>query len=188
MNDRRGGRSPQRRESVRAGRHRSACARRCVGGNPQGRVLHAARPLGLRQDHAPAPDRGVRDADLRSNPAGRQGYHRRSAEQAPRQHGVPELCAVPASDGGAEHRLRTGDAGTAQGGGRRDGAADAGAGAAGEVGGSQDEPAVGRPAAARGAGPGAGAAAEGAAAGRAAVGTGPAAAQGNADRTEAAAA
>ena len=41
------------------------------------------------------------------------GHRAAAAVQAAGQHGVPELCAVPAHDGGAEHRLRPGDAGQA---------------------------------------------------------------------------
>ena len=52
--------------------------RRRVGHGRPGRVLHAPRPLGLRQDHAPALHRGLRDADRRAHPAGRPRHHRTS--------------------------------------------------------------------------------------------------------------
>ena len=37
-------------------------------------------------------------------------HHQPAALEAQRRPGVPELCAVPAPDGGAERRLRAGDA------------------------------------------------------------------------------
>ena len=52
-------------------------------------------PVGLRQDHHPAADRRLRAADLRPDPARRRGRVRRAAAPAQRQHGVPELRAVP---------------------------------------------------------------------------------------------
>ena len=88
---------------------------------------------------------------------------------------------------GAEHRLRARDAGQAEGRGRGARHRDAAAGAHGRTAQPQDQPDLRRAAAARGAGPRAGAAAQGAAAGRAAVRARLQAAQGHADRAEAAA-
>ncbi len=71
-----------------------------------GRVLLAARPLGLRQDdHAPA-DRRVRTAGRGPDPARRRGHGADAAAQAQRQHGLPELRAVPAPHGRGERRVR----------------------------------------------------------------------------------
>ena len=61
----------------------------------QRRVLLPARPFGLRQDHHLAADRRVRAADLGQDPARRRRRLRRAAAPAQRQHGVPELRAVP---------------------------------------------------------------------------------------------
>ena len=70
------------------------------------RVRHAGRAVRLRQVDAAAHDRGAggdHDGEIR---------HRRPRGQRPRaararhRHGVPELCALSAHDGGAEHELR----------------------------------------------------------------------------------
>ena len=68
-------------------------------------VLHAARPLRLRQDDVAADDRRLRPARQRGDRPrrGRPQGHAGGAAADP--HGVPELRAVSAHDGGAEHRL-----------------------------------------------------------------------------------
>ena len=71
-----------------------------------GRVLLAARPVGLRQDHDAADDRRLRDPDRGRDPARGRRRLARAAAQAQRQHGVPALRAVPAHDGGGQRRLR----------------------------------------------------------------------------------
>ncbi len=50
-------------------------------------------------------DRGLRDADRRRHRDRRHVRRCHAAAQAQHRHGVPELRAVPASDGGGEHRL-----------------------------------------------------------------------------------
>ena len=116
------------------------------------------------------------------DPAGRPACRAPAALPAAGQHRLPELRAVPAHDGGAEHRLRPGDA-------RHVPQADAPTArstrcsALVQMAGPRRPPALpalGRPAAARGAGPRAGQPSEGAAAGRAAVRARPQAAPGHA--------
>ena len=75
-------------------------------GSPVGGVLHPARSLGLRQDHDPADDRRLRGADVRAHRAQGRGRHVAAALQAPRQHRLPELRALPAPDDLRERRLR----------------------------------------------------------------------------------
>ena len=83
--------------------HRDRGAR---SADPRGIVLRPARPVGLRQDDDPAPRRRARGPDRGPHPHRRPGCHRGEAAQAPGQHGVPELRAVPAHDGDREHRVR----------------------------------------------------------------------------------
>ena len=71
-----------------------------------GRVRLLPRALGLRQDHGAAHRRRLRGADSRLDRHRRQGRHAAEAQPAQHRHGVPGLCAVPQSDGRAEHRLR----------------------------------------------------------------------------------
>ena len=70
-----------------------------------GRVLRAARPLGLRQDddaaHPRRPRAGRRAAACCSTA---RDVTRRRAGRARRRDGVPELRALSAHDGGREHR------------------------------------------------------------------------------------
>ncbi len=86
--------------------------RRLPGGGPAvarhpGRgVFRAARSERLRQDHAAADDRRVRDAGRGPHPARRQGHRAGPAAPAPGQHDVPELRAVSASHRARQHRLR----------------------------------------------------------------------------------
>jgi ABC-type spermidine/putrescine transport system permease subunit II len=67
---------------------------------------HLARPLGLRQDDDAPPDRRPRDGDGRPHPDRRPRRHRHRRDRAQRQHGVPELCAVPAHERARQCRLR----------------------------------------------------------------------------------
>ena len=60
------------------------------------RVLHAARPVGLRQDDDAADDRRLRGADRGHDLPRRARRHRAAALQARRQHRLPELRALPA--------------------------------------------------------------------------------------------
>ncbi len=94
-------RSPQRHPTLRRlhrGRRRQLCGR-C------GRVFHAARAFGLRQDHAPADDCGIRPARCRRHRPRRRRPQGHAARTATHPHGVPELRALSAHDGGAEHRF-----------------------------------------------------------------------------------
>ena len=68
---------------------------------PRRRVLHDARPVGLRQDDHAAADRRLRAARRGRDPARRRRHVAHAAAQAARQHGLPELRAVPAHDGRA---------------------------------------------------------------------------------------
>ncbi len=86
------------RRRGRRRRHRPA--------HPGGRVLHDARPVGLRQDDDAAADRGLRAPGRGRDPARRRRHVAHAAAQAARQHGVPELRAVPAQTVRGEHRLR----------------------------------------------------------------------------------
>ena len=132
---------------------------------------------------------GFEHADQRPHPARRPRRRRPAAVQAAGQHGLPELRAVPAHDRGPECRLRPRDAGPGQGRDRRPGSPRCSRLVRMEALASRaHQPALGRPAAARGAGAGAGAAARGAAARRAALGPRPQAPQGDADRAQAPAA
>ena len=74
-------------------------------GVEEGIVHRAARPVGLRQVHAAAHDRRARGHHQGPVLHRRRERHRHAAGQARRRHGVPELCALPASDGEAEHRV-----------------------------------------------------------------------------------
>ena len=62
------------------------------------RVLRAARPVRLRQDHAAAVDRRLRAARQRGDPARRRRPARPAAAPAAGQPDVPVLRAVPAHD------------------------------------------------------------------------------------------
>ncbi len=74
--------------------------------HPPRLVLRAARPLGLRQDHDVADGGGARDPDVGHDHARRAGHHGRQALPAARQHGLPELCALPAPRHLRERRVR----------------------------------------------------------------------------------
>lgn len=60
-----------------------------------GRVLLAARPIRLRQDHHPEDDRRIRGTDPRAHPAPRPRGHRRPAQSARCEPRLPELRALP---------------------------------------------------------------------------------------------
>ena len=86
---------------------RGARRRERVPGHRPRRIFLAPRPLGMRQDD-PAADVGrIRSADV-----GRD-LHRRpvdgggAAAPSPGEHGVPELCHLPAPERAREYRLRT---------------------------------------------------------------------------------
>ena len=68
--------------------------------------LLAARPIGLRQDHHPAPDRRLRRAHLRRRPAQRRNRQPAQALRAQRQHRLPELRPLPASHRARQRRVR----------------------------------------------------------------------------------
>ena len=151
-----------------------------------GRVLHAARAERLRQDDDAADDRRLRGAERGRDPRRRRRRRRPARPQAPDQHGLPELRAVPASDGPRERRLRAqAQEGrqVARSNERVDGGARAGR--ARQRGEPQAQPALRRPAAARRARPRGGQPPEGAAARRAARRARPEAPQGPAARAEA---
>ena len=122
-------------------------------GRREGRVRLAAGPVGLRQDHDPADDRGLRRAERRRDPARRPRSSGHEAGQARARHRVPELCALPAHDGGGERGVRPRDAGRRRRRAHQARRRDAGAGRPRRLHRPLPAPALGRPAAARGAGP-----------------------------------
>ena len=73
---------------------------------PSGRVRHAARPVRLRQEHDPQPDRRPGPARRGSHPPGRRGHHGHAAERAADGDGLPELRPLPAPVGVRQHRVR----------------------------------------------------------------------------------
>ena len=83
--------------------------RRRLDHDPGRRVLLDARPERVRQDDHPAHDRGLRGARRRPHRAAGRRRDPRAAAEAQREHGVPGLRAVPAHDGGGEHRVRPED-------------------------------------------------------------------------------
>ena len=70
-----------------------------------GRVLRAARALGLGQDDDAAHPRRPRVGERGPRADGRRRRDDEGARRARRRDGVPELRALSAHDGGAEHRL-----------------------------------------------------------------------------------
>ena len=134
----------------------------------QRRVLLPARALRLREDDHAAADRRLRAAHRGPDPARRDRRVRRPAAQAQRQHGVPELRAVPVPVA-CSTTWRSGCAtAAAQGGDQPAGGRGARPGPADRLRQAPPRPAVRRPAAAGRAGPGAGAQPRRAAARRAA--------------------
>ena len=122
-----------------------------------GRVLLDARPVGLRQDDDAADDRRVRAADARAGSCSTaRTCPRIAALPAQRQHRLPAVRAVPAHVGVRQRRLRP-----AQPEGRQGRDRHAGCGEMleivrlGDFASRKPGPALGRPAAARRAGPGA---------------------------------
>ena len=149
------------------------------------RVLLDARPVGLRQDDDAAHDRRLRAADARARSCWTARTWPTRRRTAARQHGVPELRALPAPDRVRQRRLRPAPP--------EDAEARSQARASDEalelvqmdrLREAQAGPALRRPAAARRAGPRPGAEAGGAAAGRAARRPRREAAQAAADRAE----
>ena len=105
------------RRATRPCRSRSGCRRRQeVRGcgrrrphRPRGpgrRVLQPPRSVRLRQDDDAADDRRLRGADVGPDRAPGPGRDLAAAVQAQRQHGLPELRALPAPDDLRERRLR----------------------------------------------------------------------------------
>ena len=86
-------------------RRRRRLARRRARG-----IRHAAGPERLRQDHHAADDRRVRDSDQRRHRARWTRSRSQQALRAQYRHGVPELCPVPAHDGGEERGVSAQDA------------------------------------------------------------------------------
>ena len=74
-----------------------------------GRILRAARPVGLGQDDDAAHPRRPRDGERRPRADGRRRRDDAGARRARRRDGVPELRALSAHDGRAEHRLSAED-------------------------------------------------------------------------------
>ena len=106
-----GGATGQRRWAYRAGVvvevvWRAAGARCHRSGDRAGRVLLAARPVRLRQDHDPAADRRLRGDRARRGAHRRRRHAWRAAGEAAGQHRLPELRAVPAQVGCRERGLR----------------------------------------------------------------------------------
>ena len=100
------------RQAVHPDRERHQAVRRRLRGRQRlarhlpARVLRPAGPLRLRQDHASADARRLRDADRRPDPDRRPGHGGGAALEAAGQHDVPVLRAVPAHVGRGQHRLR----------------------------------------------------------------------------------
>ena len=149
---------PDRRRQARGRGQELRRGRRRRPHQPRGpgrRVLHPARAVRLRQDHDPADDRRVRGADLRPHRAQGPGRDLAAALQAQRQHGLPELRAVPAPDHLRERRVRAAPQGRQGCGGQDPRHRHAGARRAARLRASQADPDLGRPGAARRARPGA---------------------------------
>ena len=97
-----GQRAPRRRRQ--APRRDDRAARRRPR-DRAGRVLRAARPVGLGQDDDAAHPRRARDGERGPRADGRRRRDDAGAGRARRRDGVPELRALSAHDGRAEHRL-----------------------------------------------------------------------------------
>ena len=72
---------------------------------PGRRIPHPARPFRIRKEHSADDDRRPGAAKRRRHLDRRPTCHLPAAQQARYRRRVPELCAVPAPDGGGEHRL-----------------------------------------------------------------------------------
>ena len=100
--------SPLRRPRLRhQALRRADGGRRHRPGHRRGRVLHHARPQRLRQDDDPADDRRLRGRHRRPPGHRRREHAGDPAPQAPHQHRLPELRALPAPLRQGERRLRT---------------------------------------------------------------------------------
>ena len=103
--------------TVDGGRGRSGFSALCVlsgtrrgqSDHSRGRVLLAARPLGLRQDDAAADHRRSRPARRGRHPDRRRRRQGDPGAQAPRQHGLPVLRPLPAPQRARQRRLRPAD-------------------------------------------------------------------------------
>ena len=93
------------RESLRLVR-RQPRARSREPGRRARRDDRAARQLRLRQDHAVALDRRLRDARRGQHQGGGRGHHASAAGKTRDGDDVPILCAVAAHDRRGQHRLR----------------------------------------------------------------------------------
>ncbi len=154
-------------------------------GGPDRRVLQPARTVRVRKDHHPPDDRRVRGTHLGAHRAQGPGRDLAAALQAPRQHRLPELRAVPAPQRLRERRLRA-PAQRRQGGrGPQPRHRDAQAGRAARLRVPQAEPGLGRAGAARRARAGLDQPPVGAAPGRAARRPRPQAPQADAGRAQA---
>ena len=91
------GRSPGR--GVWQALRRGGGARRRVARRRVGRAADHPRAQRLGQDDAAEGRGGLRDARRRTGAGRRHGHHRHAAGPARHRHGVPELRAVPASHG-----------------------------------------------------------------------------------------
>ena len=117
------------------------------------RVRRPGRSLRLRQDDRLAHARRPRGGRLRLRPDRGPRRHRPRAEEARRRDGLPELRALPVSDGGGEHGLPAQDRARQEVRARAARPRRRGAARADGVPGAQAGPALGRPAAASGDGP-----------------------------------
>ena len=102
------------RPSRPAGRGAQALRRRRGGGRDRPRdrrrrVLLDARPVRLGQDDDPADDRRLRAADRGPGHAPRRGREPARAVRARREHGLPGLRPVPAHDRRGQRGLRPDD-------------------------------------------------------------------------------
>ena len=149
------------------------------------RVLQPPRSLRLRQDDHAADDRRLRTADVRTDRAPRRGRDVAATVPAERQHGLPELRALPAPDDLRERRVRPAPQGRQGQRGEEPGPGDARPRRAPGLRVAQADPDLGRPGAARRARPGADQPAGGPAPGRTARSARSQAAQADAGRAQA---
>ena len=82
------------------------CARGDLARHLQGRVLLAARSLGLRQDHLASSHRRVRAADRGQRRSRRRRRLRRAALPARGEHRLPAVRAVPSPERVRQRRVR----------------------------------------------------------------------------------
>ena len=166
----------------------SATSSRCATSDldiGRGEFFTLLGPERLRQDHDAADGRRLRGADRRARPDRRRGRRRPAAAQAPTNTVFQSYALFPAPERRRQRRLRAARARGPEGEMQPAGHGGARAGRARGGGQAQAEPALRRPAAARGAGAGARQPAQGAAARRAARRARPEAPQGPPGRAEA---